>query len=36
MGDDFLTEFLQADNEMPEAMAAWKDKNSGNRVLRQP
>ena len=35
MGDEVLTESLQAENEMPEVMAAWKDKNSGNRVLRQ-
>jgi len=36
MEDNFWTEFLQAENEMPGAMAAWKDKNSGNRVLRKP
>jgi hypothetical protein len=36
IGDHFLTEFLQAESEIPEAMAAWKDKNSRNRVLRQP
>jgi hypothetical protein len=38
MGDDLMAiaDNLQRENEMQEATAPWKDKNSGNRCLRQP
>jgi hypothetical protein len=36
MSDEFVANLLQIENEMPEARGWWKNKNSGNRVLRQP
>jgi hypothetical protein len=38
MGDDLMAiaDNLQQENEMHAATAPWKDKNSGNRFLRQP
>ena len=35
MSDDLLADLLQIENEKPEAMSSWMNKNSGNEFLEQ-